>query len=194
MLRGNHRDGWVFGASDPLCGHIAMMAEAKAIGALVKAGWKPRRTLVYLSWDAEEPMLLGSTEWAETHAEELKKKALVYINTDGNGRGFLGVGGSHSLQNFVGKVAADVTDPQTGRLGRIRDGAPAAMIQGETGGERDKAVAKAAADPAKDLPIDPLGSGSDYSSFLQNLGLAALNVGYGGEGESGGVYHSAYDT
>lgn len=193
VLRGNHHDGWVFGASDPLSGHIAMMAEAKAIGALAKTGWKPKRTLVYLSWDAEEPMLLGSTEWVETHAEELKKKGLVYINTDANGRGFLGVGGSHSLQNMVGKVAADVMDPQTGVSVDARRRA-GAMIQGETGGEPEKAVAKAAADAGKDVPIDPLGSGSDYSSFLQHLGLAALDVGYGGEGNSGGVYHSAYDT
>ena len=114
VMRGNHHDGWVFGAADPLSGHIAMMAEAKAIGALAKTGWRPKRTLVYLSWDAEEPMLLGSTEWAETHADELKQKALVYINSDGNGRGFLGVEGSHSLQHLVNRVAADVTDPETG--------------------------------------------------------------------------------
>jgi N-acetylated-alpha-linked acidic dipeptidase len=193
VLRGNHHDGWVFGASDPISGNIAMLAEAKAIGGLVKSGWKPKRTLVYLSWDAEEPMLLGSTEWVETHAEELRSKGLVYINTDGNGRGFLGVGGSHSLQNLVGKVAADVTDPQTGVTVDARRRA-GAMIEGVTGSERDKAVAKAAADASKDVPIDPLGSGSDYSSFLQHLGLASLNVGYGGEGNSGGVYHSAYDT
>jgi len=193
VLRGNHHDGWVFGASDPISGHVAMMAEAKAIGALVKKGWKPKRTLVYLSWDAEEPMLLGSTEWVETHAEELKAKGLVYINTDGNGRGFLGVGGSHALQHFVGAVAADVTDPQTSVSVDARRRA-AAMSDGEHGGEREKEVAKAAADPGKDVPIDALGSGSDYSSFLQHLGLASLNVGYGGEGRSGGVYHSAYDT
>jgi N-acetylated-alpha-linked acidic dipeptidase len=193
VLRGNHHDGWVFGASDPISGHIAMMAEAKAIGALVKSGWKPKRTLVYLSWDAEEPMLLGSTEWVETHAEELKNKGLVYINTDGNGRGFLGIGGSHSLQHMVATVAADVTDPQTGVSVDARRRA-GAMTEGETGGERGKAAARAAADTSKDVPIDPLGSGSDYSSFLQHLGLAALNVGYGGEGRSGGVYHSAYDT
>ncbi len=195
VLRGNHHDGWVFGASDPISGHIAMMAEAKAIGELAKTGWKPKRTLVYLSWDGEEPMLLGSTEWAETHADELKQKGIVYINTDGNGRGFLGVEGSHSLQNFVSGVAKDVTDPQTGVSVDARARAAAMVQAGATGaGERAKAVGKVAADPGKDLPIDPLGSGSDYSAFLQHLGLAALNVGYGGEGSSGGVYHSAYDT
>jgi len=193
VLRGNHRDGWVFGASDPLSGHVAMMAEAKAIGAAVKSGWKPKRTLVYLSWDAEEPSLVGSTEWVETHADELKAKGLLYINTDGSGRGFLGVGGSHALQHWVATVAADVTDPQT-RVSVDARRRAGAMTDGESGGEREKAIAKTAADPSKDMPIDALGSGSDYSSFLQHLGLTSLNVGYGGEGRSGGVYHSAYDT
>jgi N-acetylated-alpha-linked acidic dipeptidase len=194
VLRGNHHDGWVFGASDPISGHVAMMAEAKAIGELAKTGWKPKRTLVYLSWDAEEPMLLGSTEWAETHASELKQKGLVYINTDGNGRGFLGVDGNHAFQNFVAKVAADVTDPQTGVSVDQRRRAGAMVSGGAPGAsERTKAIAKAAGD-GKDIPLDPLGSGSDYSSFVQHLGIASFNVGYGGEGDSGGVYHSAYDT
>lgn len=195
IVRGNHRDGWVFGATDPLSGHVAMMGEAKALGALVKAGWKPKRTIVYTSWDAEEPMLLGSTEWAEHHAAELKKKALVYINSDSNGRGFLGVGGSHSLQRFVNEVAADVQDPQTGVS--VRDRLRARLgVQGAEPGANPRAVALAriAADTNRDLPIEALGSGSDYSAFLQNLGLATLNLGYGGEGDSGGVYHSAYDT
>jgi len=195
VVRGNHRDGWVFGASDPLAGHVAMMGEAKALGALKKAGWRPKRTIVYASWDAEEPMLLGSTEWAEQHAAELKKKAIIYINTDGNGRGFLGAAGSHAFQHLVNQVAAEVKDPQTGvsvgerlraRLG-VQGTAPGASAEA-------RASAKAALDPAKDLPIGPLGSGSDYSAFLQHLGLAALNIGYGGEGSSSGVYHSAYDT
>lgn len=195
IVRGNHRDGWVFGASDPLSGHVAMMGEAKALGALVKAGWKPKRTIVYTSWDAEEPMLLGSTEWAETHAAELKKKALVYINSDSNSRGFLGVGGSHSLQHFVNEVSADVIDPQTGVS--VRDRLRAGLevdATSPTATPRQVALGKMAADHARDLPIEPLGSGSDYSAFLQNLGLASLNVGFGGEGDSGGVYHSAYDT
>ena len=195
VLRGNHHDGWVFGASDPLSGHIAMMAEAKAIGQLVRSGWRPKRTLVYLSWDGEEPMLLGSTEWAETHAAELKKKALVYINSDSNGRGFLDVEGSHSLENFVTRVAGEVVDPQTGVSVDVRRRAGAMTASGSAGAsERAKEVGKIAADPSRDYPLGPLGSGSDYSGFLQHLGLASLNVGYGGEGGSGGVYHSAYDT
>jgi N-acetylated-alpha-linked acidic dipeptidase len=195
VLRGNHRDGWVFGASDPLSGHIAMMDEAKAIGTLVKGGWRPKRTLVYLSWDGEEPMLLGSTEYAETHEAELKKKALIYINSDGNGRGFLGVGGSHAFQHLVNEVSADVTDPQTRVPVRDRLRAKMAVDGAEPGAnERTKALGKVASDPTRDLPIEALGSGSDYSSFLQHLGLPSLNLGYGGEGEDGGVYHSAYDT
>ena len=195
VLRGNHHDGWVFGASDPLSGHVAMMAEAKAIGQLVKSGWKPKRTLVYLSWDGEEPMLLGSTEWAEAHAAELKKKALVYINSDSNARGFLRVEGSHSLENYVGKVAADVVDPQTGVSSDARRRARAMTASASAGAnERAREIAKIVADPSKDFPLDALGSGSDYSSFLQHLGLASLNVGFGGEGSGGGVYHSAYDT
>lgn len=195
VIRGNHRDGWVFGATDPLSGHVAMMGEAKALGALSKAGWRPKRTIVYASWDAEEPLLLGSTEWAETHAAELKRKGVVYINSDSNGRGFLGVGGSHALQHFVNQVAGDVKDPQTGAPVAARLRAQLA-VQGSEPGANPRAVALAriAADPARDLPIEALGSGSDYSAFLQNLGLATLNLGFGGEGDSGGVYHSAYDT
>ena len=195
VMRGNHHDGWVFGASDPISGHVAMLGEAKAIGALVKNGWRPKRTLVYLSWDAEEPMLLGSTEWAETHAVELQKKALVYVNSDGNGRGFLGVGGSQSLQHLVNQVAGDVTDPETGVSVGARRRAYAQVAGTEpTASEETRAIAKLISDPTKEMPIAALGSGSDYSSFLQHLGLAALNIGYGGEGEVAGVYHSAYDT
>jgi N-acetylated-alpha-linked acidic dipeptidase len=195
VVRGNHRDGWVFGASDPLSGHVAMMGEAKALGALAKTGWKPKRTIVYTSWDAEEPMLLGSTEWAETHAAELKKKAVVYINSDSNGRGFLQVGGSHSLQHFVNLIAADVKDPQTGVTVGERARAHLAVEGAEQPmNPRAAALGRIAADPHRDLPIEALGSGSDYSSFLQNLGLMTLNLGFGGEGEEAGVYHSAYDT
>lgn len=194
VLRGNHHDAWVFGASDPVSGHVAMMAEAKAIGEMAKTGWRPKRTLIYLSWDAEEPMLLGSTEWVETHAAELKDKALVYINTDGNARGFLSVDGNHAFQNFVAGVAADVTDPQTGvSVDRRRRAQAMLAASAPSASERVKAVGKAALE-SRDLPLDPLGSGSDYSGFVQHIGIASLNVGYGGEGESGGVYHSAYDT
>jgi N-acetylated-alpha-linked acidic dipeptidase len=197
VLRGNHRDGWVFGASDPLSGQIALLAEGKALGQLAATGWKPKRTIVYLSWDGEEPGLLGSTEWAEAHADELKKKAVLYLNSDSNGRGFFGAEGSHDLEHLVTGVVDDVTDPETnvsvGERYRARVRAEAV----EPGGrDRDhaRAVAKIAADPAKDVPIEALGSGSDYSAYIEHLGLPAINIGYGGEGDSGGVYHSRYDT
>jgi len=194
-VRGNHHDGWVFGASDPMSGQVALLAEAKAIGGLVKQGWQPRRTIVYTSWDAEEPMLVGSTEWVETHASELKKKVVLYINSDSNGRGFLGVGGSHDFQRLVNQVAADVIDPETSvPIGqRLRAGLRIdALAPGAS--EHVKARARIAADADRDFPIEALGSGSDYSSFLEHLGVPALDVGFGGEGDSGGVYHSRYDT
>jgi N-acetylated-alpha-linked acidic dipeptidase len=194
IVRGNHHDGWVMGASDPLSGQVALLAEAKAMGGLVKAGWRPSRTIVYTSWDGEEPMLLGSTEWAETHADELKAKALVYINSDGNGRGFFRAEGSHAFQHFVNGVAADVKDPETGVSVRDRARARLTVAGSEPGAnEEAKAVARKVADPAADLPLGPLGSGSDYSAFLQHLGLASIDFAYSGEGESGGVYHSLYD-
>ena len=193
VVRGNHRDGWVFGASDPLSGHVAMMSEAKALGALSRQGWRPQRTIVYASWDAEEPMLLGSTEWAETHAAELQRKAVIYINTDGNGRGFLGAGGSHQFQHLVNAVAADVTDPETGATVAERSRAGVRVAAFERRGRADEAEL-AAAERGGDLPIGALGSGSDYSAFLQHLGIPALNIGFGGEDESGGVYHSIYDS
>ncbi|HEX3888096.1 MAG TPA: transferrin receptor-like dimerization domain-containing protein [Phenylobacterium sp.] len=198
IVRGNHHDGWVMGASDPLSGQIALLAEAKAFGALEKTGWKPKRTIVYTSWDGEEPMLLGSTEWAETHGAELKAKAVVYINSDGNGRGFFRAEGSHAFQHFVNEVSADVKDPETGVSVRDRARARLAVGMSEGGGNRggdanSPQMKAAATDPTKDIPLGALGSGSDYSAFLQHLGLPSIDFAYGGEGESGGVYHSLYD-
>jgi N-acetylated-alpha-linked acidic dipeptidase len=191
VVRGNHHDGWVFGAWDPLAGNVAMLNEAQAIGALAKTGWKPKRTIVYASWDAEEPGLIGSTEWAEEHAAELKAKAVVYVNSDTNGKGFLNLEGSHDLQRFANQVADDVADPETkGSVGaRLRAHIQVAAL---TDTHMEKS-AKAAASGA-DLPIGALGSGSDYSTFLQHLGIASIDLGYSGEDEQGGVYHSAYDT
>lgn len=194
VVRGNHRDGWVFGAGDPLSGHVAMMAEAKAIGALLKDGWRPKRTLVYTSWDGEEPGLLGSTEWAEGHAEELQRKAVVYINSDGNTRGFLSVGGSHSLQRLVNEVAKDVKDPQTSVSVKERLDA-LSMVKGYRKGASsdDKNDARKAV-AGDDFTLGALGSGSDFTPFLQHLGLTTLQLGYGGEDETDGVYHSNYDS
>ncbi len=188
IVRGNHRDGWVFGASDPLSGHVAMMAEAQAIGRLVAGGWRPKRTLIYASWDGEEPGMLGSTEWAEAHADELTRKAVLYLNSDSNGRGFLQAAGSHSLQHFVNDIAKDVTDPQTGVTVHERLRAKLEAGAFENGGSVPDSVAKG------EMPIGALGTGSDFTPFLQHLGIATLNLEYGGEDASGGVYHSAYDS
>jgi N-acetylated-alpha-linked acidic dipeptidase len=185
VIRGNHHDAWVNGALDPVSGLVAMMAEAKALGELAAKGWKPKRTLVYCAWDGEEQGLLGSTEWAEDNAAELKKKAAVYINTDATGRGFLYAGGSHTLEKFFNGVAGDVPDPQYGIS--VRERARASAIVNSAGEERSRYRS------GGDLPLDPLGSGSDFTPFLQHLGVACLNLGFGGEDEYG-QYHSAYDS
>jgi N-acetylated-alpha-linked acidic dipeptidase len=171
-----------------------MLAEAKAIGALLQSGWKPKRTLVYASWDGEEPGLLGSTEWAETHADELQHKAVLYLNSDTNSRGFLGAGGSHTLQRLLNDAGASVKDPETGVsvVARLR---ARTLVEGFEKGATDEAKhdARIAASGA-DLPIEALGSGSDFTPFMQHLGIASLSIEYGGESDQGGVYHSNYDT
>ena len=191
VVRGNHHDGWVMGAADPLTGQVAEMNEAQALGTLYRQGWRPKRTIVYASWDGEEPGLLGSTEWAEDHADELQRKAVLYINTDNNDRGYLGAEGNGELQGLVTQAAASVTDPETGVpvLERVR----ARILEGHYEGGR---VQPAQLDAAKAdrLPLGPLGSGSDYSSFAQHLGIPSLNLGFGGEGMSSGSYHSLYDS
>jgi N-acetylated-alpha-linked acidic dipeptidase len=195
VVRGNHHDGWVFGGTDPLSGQIALLAEAKALGELAKEGWRPKRTIVYGSWDAEEPMLLGSTEWVETHATELKQHAILYVNTDSNHRGIFQAGGSQDLRHFVNRIAEEIIDPETqatiGNRSRARLRVDALAPHATDDAKED---AKDAADPKKDLPIEAIGSGSDYSSFLDHLGIAALNLEFADEGDSGGVYHSRYDT
>jgi len=194
VIRGNHRDGWVFGAQDPLAGQTALMEEAKSIGALARTGWRPKRTLVYASWDGEEPGLLGSTEWAETHAKELQAKGVLYVNSDTNDRGILQAQASYSTRRLIDQTGADVKDPETGAS--VHDRALAAIqvrALAPDANEELKAAAKAVAAGA-DMPVGDLGSGSDYTAFVQHLGVAAINLGYGGEGKSSGVYHSAYDT
>ena len=193
IIRGNHHDGWVFGAEDPLSGNVALMGEMKAIGALVAAGWKPKRTLVYASWDGEEAGLLGSTEWVETHAEDLAHKAVAYVNSDDNVRGTLNAGGSHTLQRLVGEVAAGVRDPSMAASVLERARATAILTgRGEGASEADRRIAAMLLEGG-DLPIEALGSGSDFTPFLQHAGIASLNLGFG-NGEPSGVYHSIYDS
>jgi N-acetylated-alpha-linked acidic dipeptidase len=184
IIRGNHYDAWVNGAEDPISGQVALLEEARAFSELLKQGWKPKRTIVYCSWDGEEEGLLGSTEWAEEHAEELKQKAVAYINTDGNGRGYLWIEGSHTLEHFFNGVAADITDPETKLSALERD--KLARIANSSADQRKEVRQRA------DLRIGALGSGSDYTVFLDYLGIASANLGYGGE-DGGGVYHSIYD-
>jgi N-acetylated-alpha-linked acidic dipeptidase len=185
VMRGNHHDAWVSGARDPVSGLVALLEEARAIGELVRQGWKPKRTILYGAWDAEEPGLLGSTEWVEHNAAELSQRLVAYINTDGNSRGFLRAGGSHTLEKFFNQVARDVIDPQTGVpvAQRLR----ANMLVNGSEDAQDDARNRA------DLRLYALGSGSDYTPFLQHLGIASLNLSYGGEG-NGGEYHSIYDS
>lgn len=185
IVRGNHHDAWVNGASDPVSGMVSLLAEAKAIGTLAKDGFRPRRTLVYAAWDGEEAGLLGSTEWAEKHAAELGEKAVAYLNTDSVSRGLLGAGGSQSLERLFNEVGRAVVDPERGVsvLDRAR---AAAIAQGD---EKTRARLRSRAD----LRLEALGSGSDFTPFLQHLGIAALNVGFGGE-EQYGQYHSIYDS
>ena len=185
VIRGNHHDAWVNGAEDPISGLVPLLEEARAYGQLLKQGWKPRRTIIYAAWDGEEPALLGSTEWVEAHADELAAKAVAYLNSDTNNRGYLNIGGSHSLENFINDVARDIEDPET-KLTVWKRAQLRAIADATSADARQEARQRA------DLRIDALGSGSDFTPFLQHVGVATLNLGYGGEG-GGGIYHSIYD-
>jgi N-acetylated-alpha-linked acidic dipeptidase len=185
VIRGNHHDAWVNGAGDPLSGTSPELEEARAFGELLKQGWKPKRTIVYCFWDGEEPALLGSTEWGETHATELGQHAVAYFNSDGNGRGYFRAEGSQSLESFVNSVAKDISDPETNmsvwkraRLVDMSRATPEARAEMKT---------------RPDLRIPALGSGSDYTVFTDHLGIASINLSYGGEDQGGGQYHSIYD-
>jgi N-acetylated-alpha-linked acidic dipeptidase len=185
ILRGNHHDAWVNGAEDPTSGMVAVLEEARALGELLKAGWKPKRTIIYCAWDGEEPGLLGSTEWAETHYDELRAHAVAYINSDSNGRGYLGIEGSHSLEKFSNDIARDITDPET-KLSAWKRNHLHEIAEAKSPEEREKIRQRA------DERIGALGSGSDYTAFLQHDGVASMNIAFGGE-DGGGIYHSIYD-
>jgi N-acetylated-alpha-linked acidic dipeptidase len=181
VILGNHRDAWVFGAVDPNSGSSAMLEVGRGFGQLLKAGWKPRRTIILCSWDAEEYGLIGSTEWAEELAPELKEKAVAYLNLDAAVSGaHFGASSVPSLWKLMRAVTRDVKDPKTGKTvyQQWQDRAREDRSEEEkiTGGE---------------ARIGPLGSGSDYTPFLQHLGIASTDMGFGGDY---GVYHSAYDS
>jgi N-acetylated-alpha-linked acidic dipeptidase len=185
IVRGNHHDAWVNGAQDPISGQVALLEEARALGELVRQGWKPKRTIIYCAWDGEEPGLLGSTAWAETHGKQLQQHAVAYINSDSNARGYLFFSGSHVLERFLNGVARDVEDPET-RLSVQERRRLVNIGRAHTPAERTEVRSHA------DVRLQPLGSGSDYSAFLDRLGIASLNLGFSGETQ-GGIYHSIYD-
>src|ERR1700691_316618 len=186
IIRGNHHDAWVNGAEDPTAGQVALLEEARALSLLLKQGWKPRRTIIYTAWDGEEPMLLGSTEWAETHADELREHAAVYINTDSNDRGVLTMGGAQSLEHFINGVARDIEDPETRMT--VWQRAQLNAIAGAKSADDRKELRQ-----RSDLRINALGSGTDFTAYLDHLGIATLDLEYSGEDEGGGIYHSIYD-
>src|ERR1700719_311505 len=185
ILRGNHHDAWVNGAEDPISGAVAVLEEARALGELLKAGWKPKRTVIYCAWDGEEPGLLGSTEFAEAHYDELRAHAVAYINSDSNGRGYLGIEGSHTLEKFSNDVAREITDPET-ELSTWKRNHLHEIAEAKSPEDREKIRQRA------DERIGALGSGSDYTAFLQHDGIASMNIGFGGE-DGGCIYHSIYD-
>jgi N-acetylated-alpha-linked acidic dipeptidase len=184
VIRGNHHDAWVNGATDPVSGMVALLEEARAVGELAKAGFRPRRTMVYAAWDGEEQGLLGSTEFVEEHLDELRAKAVAYINTDATGRGFLYVGGSQTLDTFANDALADVNDPRKG-MAVLKRARAQAVLEGGAAAKEARARAGVA--------LAPLGSGSDYTPFLQHAGIASLNLAFGGEDDYG-QYHSIYDS
>ncbi len=177
VLYGNHHDAWVAGASDPLSGAAPLLEAARALAQLSHSGWKPKRTILLAFWDGEEFGLMGATEWMEKHAEELNKKLAVYINSDSSGKGTLSAGGSHTLEAAMAEVLRDVNDPVSGK----------SLLNEYLSREAKNAGGKSAA-----FHLSPLGSGSDFTPFLQHLGIASLNLGFENEA-GGGVYHSAYD-
>jgi N-acetylated-alpha-linked acidic dipeptidase len=181
VVMGNHRDAWVFGAVDPNSGTAAMLEVARGFGQLLKQGWKPRRTIILGSWDAEEYGLIGSTEWAEEYAEELQQKAVAYLNLDAavSGANF-GASSVPSLWKLIRGVTQDVKDPKTGK----------SIYQQWQDRAREQ---RSETDPETKSPaaIGALGSGSDYTPFFQHLGIASTDMSFNGDY---GVYHSAYDS
>ncbi|MBI2401775.1 MAG: M28 family peptidase, partial [Gemmatimonadetes bacterium] len=183
IIQGSHHDAWVNGAQDPTSTAITTMETARAFAELLKTGWRPQRTLVFALWDGEEWGLLGSTEWAEAHAEELRSKTVAYLNTDSYSKGWLGAAGSHSLETFLREVTRDARDPRSGKSA-LDELSAAGLKRARTA--RDSLRARG-------YQIEALGSGSDYTAFIDHLGIASFNMGFGGDANAG-IYHSIYDS
>jgi len=185
VLRGNHHDAWVNGAEDPISGMVTVLEEARMLGDLRKQGWAPKRTIIYCAWDGEEPGLLGSTEWVETHREDLQKHAVAYVNSDGNDRGFFDAAGSHDLERLINDIARGIPDPEKDmsiwQRTRLND-----ISKAKSQEDKDKIRKRA------DLRIGTLGDGSDYTPFLDFVGVSALDISFGGEADAD-AYHSIYD-
>jgi len=185
VVRGNHFDAWVNGAEDPISGQSALIEEARMLGELHHQGWVPKRTIIYCAWDGEEPGLLGSVEWVETHVDELKKHAIAYINSDSNNRGFIDAGGTQDLESFVSNVARDIQDPET-KMTAFERAHLESIASAKTADEKKERRNRA------NLLVDALGDGSDFTAFQDFAGISTLNVEYGGE-DDGTQYHSIYD-
>ena len=187
IVRGNHHDAWVNGASDPVSGMVAVMEEARAIGELAKSGWRPRRTIVFAGWDGEEPGLLGSTEWVEDHAAGARRRRRSPTSTPTATPAASSASADRTRSSGSStRWRATSTDPKKGiSVGDRR--LATAMSRGRSPSARTLARDK------RLFAIEALGSGSDYTPFLQHLGIASLNIGFGGEGDYG-QYHSIYDS
>lgn len=185
ILAGNHHDAWVNGADDPVSGAVALLETARTLATLKRQGWKPKRTIKIAFWDAEEFGLVGSTEWAEKHQIELKEKAIAYLNSDSSGKGWIHISGSHTLESFAAQVASSITQP--GGNGTLLD----AAIHHPAASDSDEETSTPKAE--KPYAIGALGAGSDYVAFLDYLGVASMNEGFGGQSKSG-IYHSIYDS
>jgi N-acetylated-alpha-linked acidic dipeptidase len=185
VVRGNHFDAWVNGADDPISGQSALIEEARMLGELHRQGWVPKRTIIYCAWDGEEPGLLGSVEWVETHVDELKKHAIAYINSDSNERGFIDTGGTQDLANFISNVARDIQDPET-KMTAFERAHLQSIANAKNADERKELRNR------NNLVVDALGDGSDFTAFQDYAGISTLNIEYGGE-DDGTQYHSIYD-
>ncbi len=184
VVVGSHRDAWTFGASDSISGHASMMDIARSFGEMRKKGWSPKRTIVFASWDGEEQGLLGSTEWVEDLAAEVSARVVLYVNRDaGATKGWFNSSAVHSLTPFVHDIARTVGDP---------DQPSKTLYDRWLERARELSPPKEGEPPLAAPKVGALGSGSDYTAFLDHVGVSALDMGIGSD-EAGGTYHSIYD-